>query len=131
MAGNEIYLTYVAYIIPVIEVLIGGYCFYLLVKSLMGNKARAFWAGAVYFLAMLILYMIPLRFINFTAYSTGVFLVFLAMCMAERRNYGQKALIAVIFLSLHWFAYAMTDILRDKLYDTVLKADYMAAHPDM
>jgi len=130
MADNEIYLTYISYIIPIIEVLIGGYCFYLLVKSFMGSKVRAVCAGAVYFLAMLILYIIPLRFINFAAYSTGVFLAFLAMCLVERRNYGQKALIAVIFLSLHWFAYAMTDILRDKLYDTVLKTDYMATHPD-
>ncbi len=32
MADNEICLTYIAYIIPIIEDLIGGYCFCLLVN---------------------------------------------------------------------------------------------------
>ncbi len=131
MADNEIYLAYIAYMIPIIEVLIGGYCFYLLVNSFMRSKVRAICAGAAYFLAMLILYIIPLRFTNFAAYSIGVFSAFLVTCLMERKNYGQKAFIAVIFFSLHWLAYATTDILRDKLYDAALKTDHMAAHPDM
>lgn len=131
MADYGIYLTYISYMILIAEVLIGGYCFFLLAKSFMGSKIKAAWAGAAYFLTMLVLYIIPMQFINFTAYSTGVFFAFLVMCLAERRNYEQKVFIAVIFLSLHWFSYAMTDILRDKLYDAALKTDYMAAHPDM
>jgi len=130
MTDYDIYMTQISYIILTAEVLIGGYCFFLLAKSFIGSKIRAACAGATYFLTMLVLYIIPLQFINFTAYSISAFLAFLVMCLAERRNYEQKAFIAVIFLSLHWLAYAMTDILHDKLYDAALNTDYMAAHQD-
>jgi len=130
MADYEIYMTYSSYFVLMVEILTGGYCFFLLAKSFMRSKIRAACAGAAYFFAMLLLYVIPLQFINFAAYGTGVFFAFVVMCLTERRNYGQKALIAVVFFALHWFAYAMTDILRDKLYEAALKTDYMAAHPD-
>lgn len=131
MENYEIYLANISHIITATEILIGGYCFYLLAKSFMGSKVRGVCTGAAYFFAMLIFYIIPLQFINFAAYGTGVFLAFLVMCLAERRNYEQKAFIALLFFSLHWFSYAMSDILQDKLYDAALKTDYMAAHPDM
>jgi len=131
MTDYEIYLAHISHIVLTAEILIGGYCFFLLAKSFMKSKIRAACAGATYFLTMLALYIIPLQFINFAAYGTGVFFAFLVMCLSERRNYEQKVFIAVIFLSLHWFSYAMTDILRDKMYETALKTDYMAAHPDM
>lgn len=131
MADNEMYVTYISYMMPIAEILIGGCCFYLLAKAFMENKKEAVSVGATYFLTMLILYLIPLYFTNFIAYCIGCFAAFLVMCRIDRRNYEQKAFIAVAFFSLHWFVYAMTDILHDKCYSLALKTDYMAEHSDM
>lgn len=130
MKSSEIYMIYLSYIVRITEVLIGGYCFFLLAKSFMENKIRAAYAAIAYFLTMLVLYIIPLQFVNFVAYSLGVFSAFLVMCLTERRNYGQKAFIMVVFFSLHWLAYAITDILHDKMYHAVLKTDYVTIHSD-
>lgn len=127
----EIYAARIFGVMPIAEVLIGGYCLYLFAKPFMGNKIRAVCAGASYFLTMLLLYTVPLYFYKDTAYIIGSITAFLVMCLMERKNYEQEAFIAVTFFSLHWFAYAMADILRDKLYDAALKTDYPAAQPKL
>lgn len=128
MTNDELDMMRLSYLVPIVEALIGGYCFFLLAKSFMQSKKRAVSVGAIYFLSMRVLYIIPMHFINFAAYGFGVFAAFVVMCLLERRNYGQKAFITVVFFSLHWFAYAMTDILRDKTYDAILKTNYMVVH---
>lgn len=129
MAGYERYVIDLSKMVLIAGLLIGGYCFFLLAKPFMGSKMRAACAGAAYVLAMLALYVMPWQFASSAAYGMGVFCAFLAMCLLERRNYGQKAFLAVVFFSLHWFAYAMTDILRDKLYEAALRTSYVAAQP--
>lgn len=131
MTDSEIYVTYISYLMPLAEVLIGGCCFYLLAKGVMGNKKVAASVGAAYFLTMLVLYFIPMHFTHFTAYCIGTFTAFLVMCRMDRRNYEQKTFIAVTFFTLHWFAFAMAEILRDKCYDFALNTDFMALHPDI
>lgn len=121
----------VFYMMPIAENLIGGYCFYRLSKPFMENKKRVFYVGAAYFLIMLILYIIPLKLNIFAAYATGVFTIFLVMCRLDKRNYEQKAFVAVTFFSLRWFAFAMAEILYDNLYSFAENTDYMIAHPNM
>lgn len=132
MEGNEVYIEYISYRMPMIESVIVGYCLYRLVNPFMKNKKGAVCVGATYFMTMLILYKVPtMHFDIFTAYSIGTFCAFLVMCLTERRNYEQKAFIAVTFFSLHWFAFAMAEILCDRMYSFALDTEYMSLHPDM
>lgn len=130
MVNNQIY-NMIFFVMPIAENLIGGYCFYRLAKPFMENKKGAFYVGAAYSLIMVMLYIIPMPFSAFVAYVIGAFAAFLVMCMMNRRNYEQKAFITVTFFSLHWFTFAMAEILYDKLYSFAEKTDYMAAHPNM
>ncbi|MDE7298756.1 MAG: GHKL domain-containing protein [Lachnospiraceae bacterium] len=49
----------------------------------------------------------------------------------DRRNYGQKAFVAVTFFSLRWFTSAMAEVLYDKLYSFAENTNYMLTHPNM
>lgn len=130
MTDYDIYMTYLSWAIFIAEILTGGYCFFLLAKSFMDSRMKAACVGAAYSFAMLTIYMVPWRFTNFAAYGLGCFFAFLVMCLAERKNYRLKVFLAVVFFSLHWFAFAMADILQDELNDVALKKDYLAAHPN-
>lgn len=131
MDNYEIYLTYISYIMPIVEIFITGYFFYRLIKPFIRNKKNAIYIGLVYSMSMLIFYIIPLHFNKFIAYGMGVFVAFFLMCQIDKRNYKQKIFIAVTFFSLRWFASAIADILYDELYNFISNTNYMKAHPDM
>lgn len=124
------YFTCIYYVVPIAESFMAGYCFYRLSKPFMENKKGVVCVGAAYFLTMLILYILPLHIDKFIAYSIGAFAAFLVMCLTDRKNYEQKAFIAVTFFSLRWFASAMAEILYDGLYSFAENTDYMTAHPN-
>ena len=139
------------YMLPMVEAFIRGYCFYRLVKpfmafQVMGNgvciseepdtsaaeiRKGVFCIGAVYFLAMLLLYMRPLYMDVYTAYGIGSLVTFVFICLVDRRNYRQKAFLAVMFFSLNWLSAAMAEILYDNLYAAAWNTDYMKNHPGM
>lgn len=128
---DEAYGAAIFYGTPIMENIIGAYCFYRISKPFMKNKRRAVYVGGAYFLIILTLYILPLRINAFTAYLIGVLAAFFVMCEADRRNYEQKAFLAVIFFSLHWFTYAMAEILYDRLYGFAENTDYMLAHSEL
>ena len=74
-----------------------GICFGCFVSPYLQSKKSAICVGAVYFIVMLVLYSIPPRFDNFTAYAIGILAAFVVMCMEDRRNMEQKIFLAVTF----------------------------------
>ena len=102
--------------VSVIELCIAGYCFYRLVKPFLQSRKTALAAGGIYFLTMFGLYVMPLPSDIFMAYALGSLAAFLVMCGMERRNYPQKAFLAVTFFSLRWFTATIAELLYDKLY---------------
>jgi len=102
--------------VSVIELLIAGYCLYRLVKPFLRSAKVALAAGGTYFLTMLVLYVMPLYNNAFMAYALGSLVAFLVMCGLERKNYVQKAFLAVTYFSLRWFTATMAELLYDKLY---------------
>lgn len=131
MVQDEMYYAGIAYVLPILELLIAGYCLYRLAKPFMKKKKAACCVGAAYSLTMLAIYITPVWLDAFMAYCIGIFFAFLVMCRTDRRNYHQKVFIAVTFFSLHWFAFAMAEILYDKLYGFAENTDYMAGHLNM
>lgn len=137
--------------LPVVEASIKGYCFYRLVKPFMvpsvmpdgicssedihasavKRKRSVAYVGAAYFLTMLFLYLMPLHTDVLTAYGIGSLVMFCLICLADRRNYRQKAFLVVVFFSLSWLSAAMAEILYDNLYAFAENTDYMKNHPGM
>ena len=131
MERLEVYMEIIFHVMPVMEILIAGYCFYRLIKPFMDYGKRVFCVGIIYILTMLALYFVPLVFEPVMAYGIGVFAAFLVMCRIERKNYGQKIFLSVTFLVLREFVYAMAEILYDRLYHLALNTEYMLAHQKM
>lgn len=130
MIGDEA-VQVVADILMVIEILITGYCIYRFAKPFMNHKKGAFFSGAVYVLIILILYSNLLPVCALLAYGIEILVVLLAMCLSDRRNYGQKVFLVVTFFSLRRFALGIAEILYDHLYSWATQTQYMMEHPNM
>lgn len=103
-------------VVFVIELLIAGYCLYRLVKPFLRSVKVALATGGIYFLTMLVLYVIPFYYNTFMAYALGSLMAFIVMYGMERKNYTQKAFLAVTYFSLRWFTTTIAELLYDKLY---------------
>ncbi len=128
MERLEVYAETIFYVMPIMEILIAGYCFYRLIKPFMDHRKKVFCVGIIYILTMLALYLIPMVLESIMAYGIGVFVAFLVMCRIERKNYGQKIFLSVTFFVLREFVYAMAEILYDRLYHLAGKTEYMLTH---
>lgn len=80
-------------------------------------------------MTMLVLYVLPLYFDVFIAYALGSLTAFFVMCWLERRNYIQKAFLAITYFSLRWFTTTMAELLYDKLYYLVENTMWYQANP--
>lgn len=117
--------------VSVIELCIAGYCLYRLVKPFLQSVKAALATGGIYFLTMLMLYVMPFYCDAFMAYALGSLAVFLVMCGLERRNYLQKAFLAITYFSLRWFTATMAELLYDNLYCMVENTMWYQGDPPM
>lgn len=117
--------------IAMIELCIGGYCFYKLVNPFLQSTKAAVAAGGTFILTMLGLYIMPLHMDAFMAYALGSLMSFLVMRGLEQRNYIQKAFLAITYFSLRWFTAAMAELLYDKLYHWVTNTMWYQGNPPM
>lgn len=102
-----------------------GICFGCFVRPYLQSKKSAICVGAVYFIVMLVLYSIPPRFDNFTAYAIGILAAFVVMCMEDRRNMEQKIFLAVTFFSLRWLSIAAAGVIDRVFYDRVVQNTFL------
>lgn len=95
------------------------------------KKKGAALGGTAYVLIILLLYTARLSMDVYVIYGMASLAMFLVLCRMDRRNYRQKAFLAVTFFSLNRFAASAADILYDFLYDAAARTDYMQNHPEM
>ena len=93
--------------------MITGIYFGKFVCPYIKKKKGAVAVSIVYITIMLVLYMIPPRIDNFSAYLIGVIAAFLVMYAEDRRNIYQKIFLAITFFSIRWLAVAMAARLDD------------------
>ena len=79
----------------------------------MKKKREAALVSIVYIGIMSVLYLIPQRIGNFSAYLMGVVAAFLVMYVQDRRNIYQKIFLAITFFSIRWLTVAMAARLDD------------------
>ena len=93
--------------------MITGIYFGKFVCPYIKKKKGAVAVSIVYITIMLVLYMIPPRIDNFSAYLIGVIAAFLVMYAEDRRNIYQKIFLAITFFSIRWLTVAMAGRLDD------------------
>lgn len=93
--------------------MITGIYFGKFVCPYIKKKKGAMAVSIVYITIMLVLYMIPPRIDNFSAYLIGVIAAFLVMYAEDRRNIYQKIFLAITFFSIRWLTVAMAARLDD------------------
>lgn len=124
-------------IVPIAEAAVRAYCFYRLVKpflrspKMLQKRGRVRLVGAAYALIMILLPIMPFVGDAYTAYGLGSLLMFFVLCVADRRNYRQKAFLVMVFFSLNWLSSAMAEIIYDNLYAFAERTDYMRSHLGM
>lgn len=126
--------TVIYAMLPIAEAAIRGYCFYRLVKPFLNSAAdgrAVFFTGSVYFFVMMLLHIMSFVGDAYTAYGLGSLLMFLVLCLTDKRNYKQKAFLVMVFFSLNWLSSAMAEIIYDNLYAFAERTSYMRSHLDM
>ena len=115
----------------VLEMFLMGYFLYRFTKPFLKQKKYAWGIGVIYPVTMLTLYFMPAQISNFAAYSIGIWLAFVVMCMIDRRNYKQKIFITVTFYAIRWLSVYLAQTLCDVLYQNIVYTTYMRGHENM
>lgn len=126
--------TVIYAMLPIAEAAIRGYCFYRLVRPFLNSasgRRAAFFIGPVYFFVMILLHILSFPKDTYTAYGLGSLIMLFILCVADKRNYRQKAFLVMVFFSLNWLSSAMAEILYDNLYGFAERTSYMRSHLDM
>ena len=128
---NELQWTIMSHLAAIAEMAVTGFFYAGLTKPFLQNKRGVYCTSAVYFGVMLVFYIFAVRMdyylINGIAFSAG----FGVLCWIDRQNYAQKVFLTVTFFSLHWFVFAMAEILYDNIYRYAEQTKFMAAHLDL
>ena len=129
--------TVIYRMLPIAEASVRAYCFYRLVKpflcspGMLQKRGRVRLVGVAYALIMILLPIMPFVGDAYTAYGLGSLMMFLVLCLTDKRNYKQKAFLVMVFFSLNWLSSAMAEIIYDNLYAFAERTDYMRSHLDM
>lgn len=126
MSTIELACTIITYVSYIAILLITGSSFFYFVRPYLQSKKVAAYAGVAYFLVMLALYVIPLRFDNFTAYAIGILAAFIVMYAKEPSNVEQKIFLVVTFFSLRWLSMTVANKVYIALYTGILMREMTA-----
>lgn len=128
---NELQWTIMSHLAAIAEMAVTGFFYAGLTKPFLQNKRGIYCTSAVCFGVMFVFYIFAVRMdyylINGIAFSAG----FGVLCWIDRQNYAQKVFLTVTFFSLHWFVFAMAEILYDNIYRYAEQTKFMAAHLDL
>lgn len=109
MSSIELAWEITSYVFVIANMMITSICLYYFVRPYLQSKKAAVCVGIVYFTVILVLYLIPLRIDNFTAYGIGILAAFIIMYVEDRRKVEQKIFLAVTFFSIRWLNGAMAN----------------------
>lgn len=130
MGATAIWWGIEAHLYVIATMLAMGYAFHSFSRPFVVNQRGASYAGAAYAAVMVTLYYVPFVISNFMAYSLGALAGFATLCWMDRRNYRQKAYLAITFFALRWMsAYLVTallDLFPGRLAGGILLQDGIA-----
>ena len=125
MNNVETYWTIVSHSTAILNYILEGWLFYRLVKPFMKNKPH--YVGICYSVVMLLFFCIPqpITYPNLQ----GAVAAWIAMCLLEKRNHKQKAVLAILMYLFRWVVHGVVLVLRDIMFEVFINAPYMLSHP--
>ena len=126
MSPVELCWNITSYVSIVVQFVAAGICLGIFVSPYVPSRSKAVKAGAVYSVAVTVLYIMPPRIDNILAFFIGTLAAFAVMCAEDRRNISQKIFLSVNFFSLRWLSVSMAGII-DHFFDIVLLNPEIAA----
>lgn len=102
-----------------------GYIFSCFAKPFLRKSRYTYFAGAAYFIIMLVLYLIPFEINSMAAYAAGILAVFAVMYLLDRRNIEQKIFLAVTMYLLIWISHDIAIIPRNILLEISVNSPAM------
>lgn len=102
-----------------------GYIFSCFAKPFLRKSRYTYFAGAAYFIIMLVLYLIPFEIDSMAAYAVGILAVFAVMYLLDRRNIEQKVFLAVTMYLLIWISHDLAIIPRNILLEISVNSPAM------
>lgn len=102
-----------------------GYIFSCFAKPFLRKSRYTYFAGAAYFIIMLVLYLIPFEIDSMVAYAAGILAVFAVMYLLDRRNIEQKVFLAVTMYLLIWISHDIAIIPRNILLEISVNSPAM------
>ena len=126
MSPVELCWNITSYVSIVVQFVAAGICLGIFVSPYVPSRSKAVKAGAVYSVAVTVLYIMPPRIDNILAFFIGTLAAFAVMCAEDRRNISQKIFLSVTFFSLRWLSASMVGIM-DRFFDIVLFNPGLAA----
>lgn len=125
MNNVETYWTIVSHYTGILNYILEGWLFYRLVKPFMKNKPH--YVGICYSVVMLLFFCIPqpITYPNLQ----GAVAAWIAMCLLEKRNHKQKAVLATLMYLFRWVVHGIALVLRDIMFEVFINAPYMLSRP--
>lgn len=125
MNNVETYWALVSHSTVILNYILEGWLFYRLVKPFMKNKPH--YVGICYFVVMLLFFCIPqpITYPNLQ----GAVAAWIAMCLLEKRNHKQKAVLATLMYLFRWVVHGIALVLRDIMFEVFINAPYMLSRP--
>lgn len=125
MNNVETYWAIVSHSTVILNYILEGWLFYRLVKPFMKNKPH--YVGICYSVVMLLFFCIPqpITYPNLQ----GAVAAWIAMCLLEKRNHKQKAVLATLMYLFRWVVHGVVLVLRDIMFEVFINAPYMLSRP--
>ena len=121
----ETYWAIVSHSSVIVNYILEGWLFYRLVKPFMKNKPH--YVGICYSVVMLLFFCIPqpITYPNLQ----GALAAWIIMCLLEKRNIKQKAVLATLMYLFRWVVHGVALVLRDIMFEVFINAPYMLSRP--
>ena len=125
MENMETYWAIANQTIAIINILIEGWLVYGFAKPFM--KKKTYYVGLSYSLAMLLLYFVPQE-IDYP-YLLGMIVIWIMMCLLDKRNIKQKVFLATSLYLLRWVVHGVALVLRNVMFALFINIPFMYKEP--
>ncbi|MBE5934893.1 MAG: GHKL domain-containing protein [Lachnospiraceae bacterium] len=125
MENIAVYWDKASTIMTVLNLIIEAWVIYYFIRPFTNKKS--YLAGISFTLSMLVFYFVPYE-IRY-ARLLGMIVVFVVMCLVDRRNIKQKVFLTTSLYLFRWVAYGVALFLRDIMFDLFINTQYMLTRP--
>lgn len=117
----EVYYQILSIIDSICDASIDGYCCVVFTKPFLGHKSKAWLAGVVYTVSMLVFDFMPWYIDGTLAHILGTMMLFITIYLIDREYIAQKFFLAITFFCLRWQASRVVVYIYNEIYARITR----------